>query len=59
MHLVDIISGAVVCAIAIALGMVAVWCLPRLHQLMHRLKSPVLMLGSAALFWACSALLAE
>jgi len=44
-HLVDIISGAVVCAIAIALGMVAVWCLPRLHQLMHRLKSPVLMLG--------------
>ncbi|SLJ88025.1 H+/Cl-antiporter ClcA [Enterobacter sp. NFR05] len=45
MHLVDISSGAVVCAIAIALGMVAVWCLPRLHQLMHRLKSPVLMLG--------------
>ena len=45
MHLVDVISGAVVCAIAIALGMVAVWCLPRLHQLMHRLKSPVLMLG--------------
>ena len=45
MHLVDIISGAVVCAIAIALGMAAVWCLPRLHQLMHRLKSPVLMLG--------------
>lgn len=45
LHLVDIISGAVVCAIAIALGMVAVWCLPRLHQLMHRLKSPVLMLG--------------
>ena len=45
MHLVDIISGAVVCAIAIALGMVAVWCLPRLHQLMHRLKNPVLMLG--------------
>lgn len=45
MHLVDIISGAVVCAIAIALGMVAVWCLPRLHQLMHRLKNPVLTLG--------------
>lgn len=45
MHLIDIISGTVVCAIAIALGMVAVWCLPRLHQLMHRLKSPVLMLG--------------
>ena len=45
MHLVDIISGAVVCAIAIARGMVAVWCLPRLPQLMHRLKNPVLMLG--------------
>ncbi|MEB6378600.1 ion channel protein [Leclercia adecarboxylata] len=45
MQLVDIISGAIVAAIAIALGMVAVWCLPRLHQLMHRLKHPVLILG--------------
>lgn len=45
MHLIDILSGAVVCAFAIALGMVAVWCLPRLHQLMHRIKNPVLMLG--------------
>ncbi|MGU0057060.1 ion channel protein [Enterobacter hormaechei] len=26
-------------------GMVAVWCLPRLHRLMHRLKHPVLILG--------------
>ena len=31
--------------IAIAVGMVAVWCLPRLHTLMHRLKNPVLTLG--------------
>lgn len=45
MHLIDIISGAVVAAIAIAAGMVAVWCLPRLHRLMHRLKHPVLILG--------------
>ena len=45
MHLVDIFSGAVVAAIAIAAGMVAVWCLPRLHHLMHRLKHPVLILG--------------
>lgn len=45
MHLVDIFSGAVVAAIAIALGMIAVWCLPRLHQLMHRLRNPVLILG--------------
>ncbi|MBF0030983.1 ion channel protein [Citrobacter freundii] len=45
MHLVDILSGAVVAAIAIAAGMVAVWCLPRLHHLMHRLKHPVLILG--------------
>ncbi|MBV8042873.1 ion channel protein [Pluralibacter sp.] len=45
MRLVDILSGAVVAAIAIALGMVAVWCLPRLHALMHRLKHPVLILG--------------
>lgn len=39
MQLTDIFSGAVVVAIAIALGMVAVWCLPRLHRLMHRLKA--------------------
>lgn len=45
MQLVDIFSGAVVAAIAIALGMIAVWCLPRLHQLMHRLGHPVLILG--------------
>lgn len=44
LRVVDIVSGAVVVAIAIALGMVAVWCLPRLHQLMHRLKNPILML---------------
>ena len=46
MHLTDILSGAVVAAIAIAAGMVAVWCLPRLHHLMHRLKHPVLLLGT-------------
>lgn len=45
MQLADIFSGAIVAAIAIALGMVAVWCLPRLHRLMHRLKHPVLILG--------------
>lgn len=46
MHVVDIFSGAVVTAIAIASGMVAVWCLPRAHRLMHRLKHPVLILGA-------------
>ncbi|MGL4722993.1 MAG: ion channel protein [Scandinavium sp.] len=45
MQLVDIFSGAVVAAIAIAVGMVAVWCLPRLHALLHKLKHPVLILG--------------
>jgi H+/Cl- antiporter ClcA len=45
LQLTDIFSGAVVAAIAIAAGMVAVWCLPRLHQLIHRLKHPVLILG--------------
>ncbi|WP_222888441.1 ion channel protein [Enterobacter sp. C2] len=45
MQLMDIFSGAVVAAIAIALGMIAVWCLPRLHQLMNRLGHPVLILG--------------
>ncbi len=49
MQLVDIFSGAIVVAIAIALGMVAVWCLPRLHRLMHRLKHPVLILGAGGL----------
>ncbi|KIS45372.1 ion channel protein [Kosakonia radicincitans] len=45
LHIVDIISGAVVTVFAIALGMVAVWCLPRLHRLMHRLHNPVMVLG--------------
>ncbi|MEL4015138.1 ion channel protein [Dryocola clanedunensis] len=46
LHVVDIFSGAVVAAIAIALGMVAVWCLPHAHRLMHKLKHPVLVLGA-------------
>ncbi|HCM6147006.1 TPA: ion channel protein [Klebsiella aerogenes] len=45
LRIVDIISGAIVTLIAIAVGMVAVWCLPRLHALIHRLRNPVLMLG--------------
>ncbi|AYA12824.1 ion channel protein [Enterobacter roggenkampii] len=49
MQIADIFSGAIVAAIAIALGMVAVWCLPRLHRLMHRLKHPVLILGAGGL----------
>ena len=49
MHFVDIISGAIVTLIAIAVGMVAVWCLPRLHALMNRLKHPVLTLGLGGL----------
>ena len=46
LKLIDIVSGAVVVTIAIAVGMVAVWCLPRLHALMHRLKYPVAILGA-------------
>lgn len=49
MRLIDILSGAVVAAMAIAVGMVAVWCLPRLHALLHSLKHPVLILGSGGL----------
>ncbi|MGN2424328.1 ion channel protein [Raoultella sp. Lac2] len=49
MHVVDIFSGAIVTLIAIAVGMVAVWCLPRLHALMNRLKNPVLTLGLGGL----------
>ncbi|WP_343121764.1 ion channel protein [Escherichia coli] len=45
MEMTDILSGAIVAAIAIAAGMVAVWCLPRLHAMMHQIKNPVLMLG--------------
>lgn len=44
-RLVDIFSGAIVTLIAIAVGMVGVWCLPRLHALMQRLKNPILTLG--------------
>ncbi|SUI32924.1 Chloride channel protein [Salmonella enterica subsp. enterica serovar Gallinarum] len=58
MRLVDIASGAIVAAIAIAAGMVAVWCLPRLHELLHRLKNPVLILALAVLYWASWASLA-
>ncbi|HGF6162349.1 TPA: ion channel protein [Escherichia coli] len=45
MEMTDILSGAIVAAIAIAAGMVAVWCLPRLHAIMHQMKNPVLVLG--------------
>ncbi len=45
MEMTDILSGASVAAIAIAAGMVAVWCLPRLHAMMHQMKNPVLVLG--------------
>ena len=49
MRFVDILSGIIVALIAIAVGMVAVWCLPRLHALMHRLKNPILTLGIGGL----------
>ncbi|EER8809944.1 ion channel protein [Escherichia coli] len=45
LEMTDILSGAIVAAIAIAAGMVAVWCLPRLHAMMHQMKNPVLVLG--------------
>ena len=45
MRIIDIFSGAIVAILAIAIGMVAVWCLPHLHALVHRLKHPVLILG--------------
>ncbi|EFK0271666.1 ion channel protein [Escherichia coli] len=45
MEMTDILSGAIVAAIAIAAGMVAVWCLLRLHSMMHQMKNPVLVLG--------------
>ncbi|EPB8339614.1 ion channel protein [Shigella flexneri] len=45
MEMTDILSGAIVAAIAIAAGMVAVWCLPRLHAIMNQMKNPVLVLG--------------
>ncbi|EEY2621493.1 TPA: ion channel protein [Escherichia coli] len=45
MEMTDILSGAIVAEIAIAAGMVAVWCLPRLHAMMNQMKNPVLVLG--------------
>ncbi len=59
MHFVDIISGMIVALIAIAVGMVAVWCLPRLHTLMHRLKNPILTLGLGGLLLGSSGPLAD
>lgn len=44
-RLPDIFSGAIVALIAIALGMVALWCFPHVHRLFHSMKNPVLMLG--------------
>ncbi len=49
MEMTDILSGAIVAAIAIAAGMVAVWCLPRLHTMMHQMKNPVFVLGIGGL----------
>ena len=45
MEMTDILSGAIVAAIAIAAGLFFVWCLPRLHAMMHQMKNPVLVLG--------------
>lgn len=45
MEMTDILSGAIVAAIAIAAETVAVWCLPRLHTMMHQMKNPVFVLG--------------
>ncbi|MCT7431519.1 hypothetical protein N5V55_21520 [Escherichia coli] len=50
MEMTDILSGAIVAAIAIAAGMVAVWCLPRLHSMMHQMKNPVLVLGIGGIY---------
>lgn len=50
-RLSDIFSGAIVALIAIALGMVALWCFPHVHRLFHSMKNPVLMLGLGALCW--------
>ncbi|HAH5074194.1 TPA: ion channel protein [Escherichia coli] len=49
MEMTDILSGAIVAAIAIAAGMVAVWCLPPLHAMMHQMKNPVFVLGIGGL----------
>ncbi len=49
MEMTDILSGAIVAAIAIAAGMVAVWCLPRLHAMMNQMKNPVFVLGIGGL----------
>lgn len=55
----DIFSGSVVALIAIALGMVAIWCFPRMHHMFHSLKNPVLMLGLGGLLLGILGVLAE
>ncbi|MBJ3815158.1 ion channel protein [Shimwellia pseudoproteus] len=49
MQLLDIVSGSIVAIIAIAVGMVGVWVLPRLHHMLHQLRHPVLILGAGGL----------
>jgi len=44
-NFLDIISGSIVALIAIALGMLAVWCFPHVHRLFHAIPNPVIMLG--------------
>lgn len=44
-HLVDVFSGAIVTVMAIAVGMLAVWCFPHLHRFFHAIRYPMLMLG--------------
>ncbi|RLM09828.1 ion channel protein [Gibbsiella quercinecans] len=45
----DVFSGAIVTLIAVALGMIAVWCFPRVHRVFNTLRNPVLRLGLAGL----------
>lgn len=45
----DVFSGAIVTLIAVALGMIAVWCFPHVHRLFNTLRNPVLRLGLAGL----------
>lgn len=44
-HLVDVFSGAIVTVMAIAVGMLAIWCFPHLHRFFHAIRYPMLMLG--------------
>jgi len=56
-HFLDVFSGAIVTLIAIAVGMLAVWCFPHVHRVFHAIRYPMVMLGLGGFILGLLALL--